>query len=110
LKFKIDENLPADYAAILRQAGFDADTVGDENISGADDPVVFRFSQAEDRALITLDLDFSNLKAYPCDSHGGIISLRIRTQDKTYVNWSPAASDSDSAGTIAETAVVDRGE
>jgi len=67
---------------MLRDAGYDADTVADENISGADDPVIFRFSQAEGRTLITLDLDFSNLKAYPCGSHAGIIIIRTKTQEK----------------------------
>ena len=36
MKFKIDENLPAEAADILKSAGFDAQTVGDENLSGAD--------------------------------------------------------------------------
>jgi hypothetical protein len=30
LKLKIDENLPVDCAALLRNAGFEADTVVDE--------------------------------------------------------------------------------
>jgi hypothetical protein len=35
LKFKVDENLPTEYAPILREAGFEADTVSDEKLSGA---------------------------------------------------------------------------
>jgi hypothetical protein len=31
LKFKVDENLPTEYAPIIREAGFEADTVSDEN-------------------------------------------------------------------------------
>ncbi len=68
---------------MLRDAGFDADTVGDEKISGADDATVFEYSQMEARTLITLDLDFSNLQVYPCQSHAGIVILRTRTQDKS---------------------------
>jgi hypothetical protein len=37
LKFKVDENLPAEHALILRDAGFEADTVCDEKLSGTDD-------------------------------------------------------------------------
>jgi len=33
LKFKVDENLPTEYASILRGAGFEADTVSDEELS-----------------------------------------------------------------------------
>ena len=39
MKFKIDENLPVEAADILRGAGFAADAVGDENLTGADDAV-----------------------------------------------------------------------
>jgi hypothetical protein len=37
LKLKIDENLPVDCAVVLRNAGFEADTVFDERLAGADD-------------------------------------------------------------------------
>jgi hypothetical protein len=40
VRFKIDESLPAEAAGILRGAGFDADTVEDEDLSGADDETV----------------------------------------------------------------------
>ena len=40
MKFKIDENLPAEVAKILARAGFDAHTVADENLSGTDDDTV----------------------------------------------------------------------
>ncbi|MBY0507656.1 MAG: DUF5615 family PIN-like protein [Bryobacteraceae bacterium] len=82
MKFKIDENLPSEFATMLNDAGFDADTVADEGIAGAADSVVFQHAQAEHRAIITLDLDFSNLQTYPCSSHAGIIVLRTQTQDK----------------------------
>jgi predicted nuclease of predicted toxin-antitoxin system len=40
VKFKIDENMPVDLVADLRRAGHDADTVLDENLAGAADPIV----------------------------------------------------------------------
>jgi len=40
LKFKVDENLPAEHAALLREAGHEADTVGDQKLSGSDDSTV----------------------------------------------------------------------
>ena len=58
--FKIDENLPAECAVLLRGAGFGADTVAEENLEGADDTVIARSIRAEGRVLITLDLDFAN--------------------------------------------------
>ena len=85
MKFKIDENLPAEAADILRVAGFAADTVGDENLSGKDDAVVAGTSRSESRILVTLDLDFANIRAYPPGEHAGIVILRIKRQDKVTV-------------------------
>jgi predicted nuclease of predicted toxin-antitoxin system len=62
LKFKVDENLPREYASILRGAGFEADTVSDEKLSGASDSVLSERCCTEDRVLMTLDLDFANVK------------------------------------------------
>jgi predicted nuclease of predicted toxin-antitoxin system len=82
LKFKVDENLPTEYAPILREAGFEADTVSDEKLSGADDSVLSERCRAEDRVLMTLDLDFANVQAYPPKSHPGIVVFRSKSQDK----------------------------
>ena len=82
MKFKIDKNLPAECAAILREEGFDADTVGDEDLSGCSDPTVFGVCQHESRVLVTLDLDFSNVTAYPPSTHCGIVVIRSKAQDK----------------------------
>lgn len=82
MKFKIDENLPAEAAEVLRGAGFVANTVREEGLSGADDATVARTSVAEDRILVILDLDFANIWAYPPGEHAGIIVLRIKRQDK----------------------------
>jgi predicted nuclease of predicted toxin-antitoxin system len=85
LNFKIDENLPAECAALLREAGFGADTVAEENLAGADDSAIARSVRAEGRVLITLDLDFANIRAYPPSAQPGIIALRLKRQDKRAV-------------------------
>ena len=82
MKLKIDENLPVECATLLRKAGFEADTVFDQNLAGADDLSVVRRSRDDDRVLITLDMDFSNIQAYPPSEHAGIIVLRPKRQDK----------------------------
>ena len=82
MKFKIDESLPAEAADVLRRAGFIADTVGDEHLSGANDETVATTSRSDNRILVTLDLDFANIRAYPPGEHAGIIVLRLKHQDK----------------------------
>lgn len=52
MNFKVDENLPAEVAAMLRDSGFGADTVGDENLSGAADEQVAGVSRSESRILL----------------------------------------------------------
>jgi predicted nuclease of predicted toxin-antitoxin system len=85
VKFKIDENLPVEAAMILREAGFDVETIWDETLSGAADDIVAARVRSEARVLVTLDLDFANIQAYPPAHHAGIIVLRPKTQDKPTV-------------------------
>lgn len=85
MNFKIDENLPAEVANLLISAGHDAETVFDEGLVGADDQNIIEVCTSENRALVTLDLDFSNVRAYPPSDHSGLIVLRLRRQDKQHV-------------------------
>lgn len=85
MKFKIDENLPPKLARILGSAGHDADTVFDEKLVGSTDQEIIEVCNREKRALVTLDLDFSNVRAYPPSDHFGLIVLRLRQQDKRHV-------------------------
>ena len=85
MKFKTDENLPLEASAVLRERGFDAETVWDEDLSGAEDRVIAARVQSEGRILLTLDLDFANIQAYPPDQYAGIIVLRLERQDKATV-------------------------
>ena len=79
-RFKLDENLPRDAEALLRNGGHDVRTVIDEQLGGYSDSRVFEASQAEYRILITFDLDFSDIRVYPPPGHKGIWVLRPRTQ------------------------------
>jgi predicted nuclease of predicted toxin-antitoxin system len=69
MKFKIDENLPADLGDILASAGHDADTVPCEGLGGRDDATVFAAASAADRVLISQDLDFSDIRKYEPGTH-----------------------------------------
>jgi hypothetical protein len=37
------------------------------------------------RVLLTLDVDFANIRAYPPEEHAGIIVFRLKAQDKATV-------------------------
>jgi predicted nuclease of predicted toxin-antitoxin system len=49
MKFKTDENLPAEAADLLRAAGHDAVTVGGQRMSGSFDSTVSSVCQHEGR-------------------------------------------------------------
>jgi len=42
-----------------------------------------RYAQSEERAFISLDLDFSDIRPYPTQDNGGIIVLRPAVQNIT---------------------------
>lgn len=49
-------------------------------MAGAADEQVLDACRSEDRALVTLDLDFSDIRAYPPGSHRGVWVLRPAKQ------------------------------
>ncbi len=82
MKFKIDQNLPVEYATLLREAGFEVDSVDEEGLGSADDRVISERVRAEGRALVTLDLGFADIRAYPPQEYLGIVVIRSKAQDK----------------------------
>ena len=85
MRFKIDENLPSEAAEILRTAGHDAVTVLEEKMGGQSDARVSEAILRERRALVTLDLDFADIRTYPPAQYPGLIVLRMTRQDKSHV-------------------------
>ncbi len=85
MRFKVDENLPIEVAEALRQAGHDAATVLEERYGGSADARLATLCQREGRVLVTLDMDFADIRNYPPAEFPGLIVLRLRQQDKPYV-------------------------
>lgn len=83
--FKIDENLPLEIAELLINAGHDAKTINDQQLQGTRDPVLINVCKNENRVLITLDTDFSDIRTYPPQDFSGIIILRVGSQAKQHV-------------------------
>src|SRR4030065_707842 len=85
MQFKIDENLPIEIAELLTNAGYNAKTVNDQQLQGVKDPVLIDACKSENRVLVTLDTDFSDIRAYPPQEFSGIIVLRVRVQAKHHI-------------------------
>ena len=77
MKLKLDENIPRSSQARLAALGFDADTVLTEGLQGQPDPDVWSATQAAGRVLVTLDLDFSDVRKFAPGSHHGVVVLRL---------------------------------
>lgn len=85
MRFKLDENLPNEAADLLSTAGHDVTTVLLQGLGGGSDPKLAQVCHREARALVTLDLDFADIRTYPPGDHSGIIVLRPQSQAKTRV-------------------------
>ena len=85
MKFKIDENLPADVAELLKQSDYDAVTVIDQQLAGTGDLELVSLCLKEDRALITLDTGFADIRTYPPQELPGLIVLHLHRQDKPHI-------------------------
>ena len=81
-RIKLDENLGQSHAALLRDAGYDADRVTDEGLSGTADADLWPIVCREGRFFITLDLDFSDVRNFVPGSHPGILLLRPASQSR----------------------------
>lgn len=89
MKFKLDQNLPAECASLLRKAGFEADTLEDEGLAGAVDTLIAERCRSENRGLVTLDLGFSDIRSYPPGEYCGIVVLRTKLGTKS--DYSPCS-------------------
>jgi len=76
MRLKLDENIDARLAALLLASGHDALTVREQDLRGTGDIDLYYICRSKNRALVTLDLDFSNILRYPPENTPGIIVLR----------------------------------
>jgi len=77
MKFKLDENLGSRCAGLIAEAGHDVETVAQEMLSGTSDERLLDICIAENRSVITLDLDFADVLRFPPRNTPGIAVLRL---------------------------------
>ena len=60
----------------MESYGHDVATVADENLLSSTDEIISRIAIEENRILLTLDVEFADLRKHPPGFHPGIIVFR----------------------------------
>ena len=82
MRFKLDENIHPDVVALLNSRGHDARTVAQQDWRGMTDDKLASAIQPENRALLTFDIGFGDIRRYPPARHAGIVVLRLTAQHR----------------------------
>jgi predicted nuclease of predicted toxin-antitoxin system len=61
VKLRLDENIGSRGIELLVQAGHDVTTVAQQGLFSTSDPRLIQQCTMEQRGIVTLDLDFSNI-------------------------------------------------
>ncbi|MGH7598618.1 MAG: DUF5615 family PIN-like protein [bacterium] len=86
MKLKLDENLSRHLKQSLRSDQHDVTTAADEGLLSQPDTVIAAAAHDEGRMLLTLDVEFGDLRKYPPGSHPGIILFRPKIFGPLAVN------------------------
>ena len=76
MKLKLDENISRHLKEILTALRHDVTTAAEEELLGQADTTVAKAAKTEGRVLLTLDLEFADLRKYPPGFHPGIVLFR----------------------------------
>ena len=71
--------------ALFRRAGHDALTVVDQSMGGATDGRIVTVCRDEARILVTLDMDFADIRAYAPADYRGLVVLRPWSHERQHV-------------------------
>ena len=78
MNFLADECVYSITTQSLRTWGHNVLTAQEIGLAGKPDETILTYAVEHRRVLITIDMDFSNIRRYPPKSHTGIIVLKIR--------------------------------
>ena len=81
-----DECVYKSTVDLLRSWGHDVLTTQEAGLAGKRDEEILAYAVMHERVLITIDMDFSNIRHYPPKSHKGIIVAKIRPRNADAVH------------------------
>ncbi len=86
VKLKLDENLSRHLRQALCDLQHDATTAAEEDLLSQPDTAVAATAKDGGRILLTLDIEFGDLRKYPPGTHPGVVLFRPRSFGPATVN------------------------
>jgi predicted nuclease of predicted toxin-antitoxin system len=86
MKLKLDENLSRHLKGILEKYKYDVSTAAEEGLLSKPDTLVAEAAGREGRILLTLDVEFADLRKYPPGQHPGVVLFRPKSFGPLSVN------------------------
>jgi predicted nuclease of predicted toxin-antitoxin system len=77
MRFLIDANLPRSIIALITSLGHESEFARDIGLAAAPDSEIAARAKTTGAALLTRDLDFSDIRRYPPAIYSGIVVLRL---------------------------------
>ena len=77
MRFLLDANMPRAALRVLIAAGHSAAHVRDLDMGAATDALIAHYAEATDHILVTRDLGFADIRAYPPEPSAGRVVLRV---------------------------------
>lgn len=77
MRFLVDANLPRSSLRLFQTYGHGSEHVRDLGLGDSADSVIAGHAKAIGAALVTRDLDFANIRAYPPEHYDGLLVIRL---------------------------------
>lgn len=106
MRFLVDACVDIRVAEWLRSQKHDAVHLREQELGRITDAEIFRKAVAEDRCIVTSDLNFGEIAALTGGSKGSVVPFRLGDPGYRRVIERPTAVIAGSAGAIAKGAVI----
>jgi predicted nuclease of predicted toxin-antitoxin system len=77
MRFLLDANLPRSAIDVVVKSGHEVEFAKDVGLGTAPDAQIASHARQNGMAIVTRDLDFSNVRQYPPEEYAGIVVLRL---------------------------------
>jgi predicted nuclease of predicted toxin-antitoxin system len=106
MRLLLDMNVPASAAAWLRAQGHDVVHLRELGLGHLADHDVFARAAAEERAVVTFDLDFGEIVGLSAGTGVGVLLLRLRSVRVAHMQRRIAAAPAEAEWALDGSAIV----